>query len=271
MTRLAELPDDLMLFTQITMEAAEDPEYLTAMRRAHIRGALVGIETITADGLRTIYKGFNSTGNDLVTCLRAFARHRIHVLGSFIFGLPTDRPDTFDATTALAHEAELAAAQFIILAPFPGTVDFEQWEKTVEGRTLDDGVPMNRYWLAPPHRRWAISVPNSVMTREEISRGTRRAWDTFYSLRLLWQRSRRATTIGERLAFILLSKIYRQMYARTGLATDSARVQRAAFWVRTLARPCRRLFKAAPMSALPTGLEGWPRQGYGHVGRTGEP
>jgi hypothetical protein len=245
MARLAELPDDLMLFTQITMEAAEDPEYLAAMRRAHIRGALVGIETITADGLRSIYKGFNSTGVDLVARLRVFAQHRIHVLGSFIFGLPTDRPDTFDATSRLAHEAELAAAQFIILAPFPGTLDFERWEQTVKGRTLD-GIPMNRYWLAPPHRRWAITVPNAVMTREEISNGTRRAWDTFYSLRLLWDRSRRASTLWERLAFVLLSKIYRQMYARTGLATDSARVQRAAFWVRILARPCRRLFKERP-------------------------
>ena len=245
MDRLAELPDDMKLFTQITMEAAEDPSFLLAMRRAHILGALVGIETITTEGLRTLYKGFNSTGADLVTRLRTFARYRVHLIGSFIFGLPTDRPDTFAATSALAHEAELAAAQFIMLAPFPGTLDFQKWEKTVEGQILDD-VPMNRYWLAGPYRRFAIPVPNTAMTRDEISDGMRSAWDTFYSFRNLWQRSRRASKIGERLAFILLSKIYRQMYARTGLATDSARSQRAAFWVRMLARPCHRLFKAAP-------------------------
>ena len=62
MALLAQLPDDLMLFTQITMEAGEDPEFLRAMRRAHIRGALVGIETITSEGLNGIYKAFNERG-----------------------------------------------------------------------------------------------------------------------------------------------------------------------------------------------------------------
>ena len=40
MARLAELPSDTVFYTQITMEAAEDQEFLRAMRKAHIRGAL---------------------------------------------------------------------------------------------------------------------------------------------------------------------------------------------------------------------------------------
>ncbi len=44
------------------MEAAEDPEFLDAMRRAHIRGALVGVESVTASGLKDVYKGFNLVG-----------------------------------------------------------------------------------------------------------------------------------------------------------------------------------------------------------------
>ncbi len=254
MDLLAQLPDDLVLFTQITMEAAEDPEFLDAMRRAHIRGALVGIETITSEGLKGIYKAFNSSGHDLVARLRVFARHRVHILGSFIFGLSTDRPDTFDATTDLAHEAALAAAQFVILTPFPGTVDFDKWEKLVEGQTIE-GVPMARYWLAPSGKRMGVTIPNAAMSRDEISAGTRRAWDRFYGWRRLWERSRRATGVGERIAFVLVCRLYRQMYARTGLAADSARVNRAALWVRLMARPCRWLFKGAamPTLAIPTG------------------
>ena len=34
MARLAELPRDMVFFTQITMEAAEDPAFLDAMRKA---------------------------------------------------------------------------------------------------------------------------------------------------------------------------------------------------------------------------------------------
>ena len=37
-------------FTQITMEAAEDPEFLEAMRRARIKGALVGVESVSPAG-----------------------------------------------------------------------------------------------------------------------------------------------------------------------------------------------------------------------------
>ncbi len=53
----------------------------------------------------------------------------MHVLGSFIFGLPTDKPDTFKATADLAQRAGVSFAQFVMLQPFPGTVDFGKWEK----------------------------------------------------------------------------------------------------------------------------------------------
>jgi hypothetical protein len=57
-------------------------------------------------------------------------------------------------------------------------------------------------------------------------------------------------------AFVLISKLYRQMYANTGIATDSARVARSARRARWLARVVRRLFIAAPMPDLeePLGL-----------------
>ena len=89
--RLAELPGDMVFFTQITMESAEDPEFLDAMRRAHILGALVGVEAVTKEGLKAVFKDFNLSGENLVQRLQQFRRHGIHVLGSFIFGLPTDR------------------------------------------------------------------------------------------------------------------------------------------------------------------------------------
>ncbi len=87
MAQLEQLPDDLVFYTQITMEAAEDPEFLIAMRKAKIRGALVGIESVTPEGLKAVFKDFNQAGEALVTRLQAFGHHGVHVLGSFIFGL----------------------------------------------------------------------------------------------------------------------------------------------------------------------------------------
>ncbi len=251
MARLADLPDDLVFYTQITMEAAEDPEFLDAMNRAKIRGALVGIESVTEAGLKDVYKGFNLAGDALVARLRAFRRHGIHVLGSFIFGLPSDTRDTFDATVDLAHKADLTFAQFVLLTPFPGTVDFDRWAAEEQRRgTAIDGVPVTQHWLIPEERRPKLFTPHPTMTLEEIRVGAQRAWDRFYSWKHVWTRSRVVESTRARVAFVLISKLYRQMYANTGIATDSARVQRSARWARWIGFACRRLFLGRPMPDL---------------------
>ena len=251
MAQLARLPKDSVFFTQITMEAAEDPEFLDAMRKANIKGALVGVEAVTPEGLKDIYKNFNDSGQALVEKLQNFRSHGVHVLGSFIFGLPSDRADTFDATLAVAKESGLTFAQFVMLTPFPGTIDFEKWETSM-GLLPDkvSGIPITRHWLIPQENRPKIYMAHPVMSAEEIRQRTQAVWDQFYSLRNVWARSAVVKSLKSRLTFVLISKIYRQMYANTGIATDSARVNRSVRWVRWMAGPCRRLFAGRPMPEL---------------------
>src|SRR6266849_1916306 len=71
-----------------------------------------------------------------------------------------------------------------------------------------------------------------------------------YSLREIWERSKCVPTLRGRLAFLFISKLYRQMYANTGISTDSARRQKATRMARWLAVPCRKLFEAKPMPEL---------------------
>jgi radical SAM superfamily enzyme YgiQ (UPF0313 family) len=251
MKRLAQLPRDMVFFTQITMEAAEDPEFLAAMKKANIKGALVGVESVTKEGLKDVYKGFNEAGDDLVERLRAFRKGGVHVLGSFIFGLPSDRPSTFAATQDVAIKAQLTFAQFVMLTPYPGTLDFESWEKSMNGNAPKVGnVPITRHWLIPQDQRPKVYSPHPVMSPDEIRARTQGVWDGFYSLRAVWERSKCTPTFKARVAFVLISKLYRQMYANTGIATDSARVSRANRWARMIAKPCRRLFTARPMPEL---------------------
>ncbi|HVZ20111.1 MAG TPA: radical SAM protein [Vicinamibacterales bacterium] len=252
MDALAQLPDDTVFFTQITMEAGEDVEFLDGMQRAHIKGALVGVEAVTPEGLKDVYKNFNASGDTLVERLKRFREHGIHVLGSFIFGLPSDRPESFAATLAVAERADLTFAQFVMLTPFPGTLDFAAWEKSLGADPPSvDGIPVSRHWLIPQAVRPKVYMAHPVMTADEIRERTQAVWDRFYSLPTIWRRSRRAvTSMRGRLAFVLISKIYRQMYANTGIATDSARVNRSARWARAMAIPCRRLFAGRPMPDL---------------------
>jgi radical SAM superfamily enzyme YgiQ (UPF0313 family) len=251
MEQMSKLPSDMTFFTQITMEAAEDLEYLEAMKKARIRGALVGIESVTPEGLKDVYKDFNLAGDALAQRLQQFQNYGVHVLGSFIFGLPSDKPATFDATAALAHQARVTLAQFVMLTPFPGTLDFQRWEASVgdEVQTVD-GMPITRHWLIPKHRRPKVYTPHPLMSPEEIRNRTQRVWDEFYRLPLVWQRAACVKSIRAKLAFVLISKLYRQMYANTGISTDSARHSRANKTARLLARPLVRLFSGAPMPQL---------------------
>jgi radical SAM superfamily enzyme YgiQ (UPF0313 family) len=251
MERLAKLPKDMVFFTQITMEAAEDPKFLDAMREANIKGALVGVESVTPEGLKDIYKDFNFAGDELAARLQTFRRHGVHVLGSFIFGLPSDRPETFEATAAMAQRAGVTFAQFVMLTPFPGTIDFERWEEKMAQEDIRiAGIPLTRHWLIPQSQRPKVYSPHPVMQPDEIRSRTQHVWDQFYSLPKIWERSSCVKSLKARMAFVLISKLYRQMYANTGIATDSARVSRAEKWARLLAAPTRRLFTAKPMPDL---------------------
>jgi radical SAM superfamily enzyme YgiQ (UPF0313 family) len=252
MEQLSRIPaSDLIIFTQITMEAAENPDFLIAMKSARIKGALVGIESVMEDGLKKIYKGFNASGENLVARIQAFGQFGIHVLGSFIFGLPTDTPETFSATGDIADRSGMTFAQFVPLTPFPGTIDFENWEKQLtESRQPNDKTPVTRHWLIPTEQRPKVYIPHPSMSPDEIRRRTQQVWDFFYSLPKIWRRSRCVPNLRSRLAFLLISKLYYHMYARTGIATDSARQSVAVKWARLIARPCQRLFAARAMPEL---------------------
>ena len=251
MAELAKLPKNMVFFTQITMESAEDPDYLDAMRRANIKGALVGVEAVTPEGLKSIFKDFNLSGENLVNRLQTFRAHGLHMLGSFIFGLPSDKPDTFQATADLAARAGLAFAQFVMLTPFPGTVDFLRWEKEQEKEPVYvEGIPVTRFWLIPAATRPKMFMPHPLMSSQEISNRTQGVWDRFYSFPLVWKRSGIAPTLRSRIAFCFLSKLYRKMYAGTGISTDSARRKKANSGARWLSRYTRKFFTAKPMPEL---------------------
>ena len=88
------------------------------------------------------------------------------------------------------------------------------------------------------------------MSAEEIRQRTQQVWDRFYSVKSIWRRSTVVKSLRARVAFLLISKLYRQMYANAGLSTDSARVSRSARWARLMAKPVQRLFAAEPMPDL---------------------
>ena len=220
--------------------------------RPHQRGARRR-RAVTPEGLKDVYKEFNAAGEALVAAAAArFSDHGVHVLGSFIFGLPSDRPETFDATLEVAKRAGLTFAQFVMLTPFPGTIDFADVGKGDGDRSDQDRRRPADAPLADPagapaeglHRR-TRRCPRTKSGRGRRARGTAST-----ACRRSGSDRGACSSLKARLAFVLISKIYRQMYANTGIATDSARVGRSARWARWMAKPCQRLFAARPMPHL---------------------
>jgi hypothetical protein len=251
MEEMAKLPKDMVFYTQMTMEAAEDVTFLDAMQKANIKGALVGIEAVTPEGLKAVYKDWNLSGDAMIRQLQTFREHKVYVLGSFIFGLPTDNPSTFDATVEMALKAGVTFAQFVMMTPFPGTVDFARWEKEqAENPTMVGDVPITRYWMIPTEVRPKMFTPHPTMSSDEIRQRTQKVWDKFYTWRASWKRSACCPDLRARIAFMFLSKLYRQMYAGTGISTDSARRKKSKAWARWTAHQCKKLFRAKPMPEL---------------------
>ena len=82
---------------------------------------------------------------------------------------------------------------------------------------------MTRHWLIPQEQRPKLHAhPVMWPTRSAIApRGSGIGSSSEHL-----GPSRVVKTLKSRLAFLLISKLYRQMYANTGIATDSARVSR---------------------------------------------
>jgi hypothetical protein len=206
--------------------------------KARIKGALVGVESVTAEGLKDVYKGFNLHGEELVQRLRS-SRTTVSTYWDLSYsacraiGLRQ-----FDATVALALKADVTFAQFVMLTPFPGTVDFAKWELG-EAKKKDaeavDGIPITRHWLIPQARRPKVYTPHPPFRPTKSGSVPRRMGPVLQSP-AVWRRSRAVKSLKNRIGFVLCSKLYRQMYANTGIATDSARHAKSERMARLLAK-----------------------------------
>ncbi len=221
--RLArEIPDDMNFFTQITMEVAEDPEYMKAMKRGRVAGALIGIETVTEEGLKATKKDFNSTGDDLVRRLETIRKEAFpYLMGSFIFGIESDTRETVDYTIRFSRDCGIALAQFIPLTPLPGTVDFNMMRKGRKALKLKN-VDYD-YWLDPEHPRILYHHPR--MKEEEILDGVEKAWRHFYSVGSTLRRCKRFGMFKDPrkfLAYFVICQGLLSRYRRYGISADSA-------------------------------------------------
>ncbi|RLF93100.1 B12-binding domain-containing radical SAM protein [Thermococci archaeon] len=148
---------------------AKDEELLRLASEAGCMFWNVGFESISQETIKHMGKRTNVV-EKYVKVVKKIHDYNMKILGNFIFGFDTDKPDVFDNTLERAYELNLDLAQFAILTPFPGTPLFERLER--EGRILTRD--WSRYTEAD-----VVFQPKHI-SPEELIEGTMRCIKEFY-------------------------------------------------------------------------------------------
>jgi len=154
--------------TQASIEIADDPELLRAMRRAGCAGVFIGLESFSEAALCSQNKKIKSP-LFYKEAIRKIHQQGIFVEAGLIFGFDTDQAVVFSSTLRVLQDIGIDAMQASILTPLPGTVLFEQ----MRDRIVDSDWEHYDY-------KHAVFEPVH-MTREELMAGLQWINKKFYS------------------------------------------------------------------------------------------
>lgn len=163
--------------TQGTINMAKDPELLKLAYEAGCRMVLLGMETLNPNNLEDVSKSWTKPETfkkDIDTIQRA----GIGVHALIVFGLPNDTPKVFAETVQFLNDIAVAAAEFFIFTPYPGTPLGEKYKS--EGRITD--FKLSHY------REPFVVFKHQNMSAQEIKSGYWSALDEFYSIKNILSR-----------------------------------------------------------------------------------
>jgi len=166
-------PLKLRWVSQMSIDAAHDEEYLSLLKASGCKGVLIGFESLNAENLKKMGKGFNLLHGGYEAALGNLARYGIRLYGTFVFGYDADTPESFGETARFAVDQGFYIAAFNHLTPFPGTRLYRRLEE--EGRLL-----FRRWWLDPAYGYNMLPFQPARMSPEEVERGCVAARREFY-------------------------------------------------------------------------------------------
>lgn len=128
-------------------------ETIRLLRDSGLRLFLVGYESGNDEILKNIKKGVTTAQ------MREFTRscHRagVTIHGTFILGLPGEKPETMEQTLRFAQELDVFSIQVSLAAPYPGTALYDQ--------AIANG------WMARPDMLHGGGYQNASLSYPELS------------------------------------------------------------------------------------------------------
>jgi len=175
MTALAEM--DLLWWAHVTVDIADDDDFLQLMAQSGGIALNIGFETLSDDNLKTMSKSFAGR-HDYRRAIRRIHRHGIGIMGTFVVGFDNENEAIFDRILDFVHETRLDWALVFIRTPYPGTRLFDEME--AENRIL------TRDWERYDTLN-CIFQPVGT-TPQTLEKGLRQAWKRVFSLPSIYHR-----------------------------------------------------------------------------------
>src|SRR5215510_3508409 len=128
----------LTLFTEASLDLAEDDELMELMGLANFQNVFIGIETPNEDSLRETKKLQNvrPKAGTLLDRVHRVRQHGIDVWCGMIVGFDHDDPSIFDVMPKFLVDARISAALISMLHAIPTTPLFDRLKR--EGRLHDN-------------------------------------------------------------------------------------------------------------------------------------
>jgi radical SAM superfamily enzyme YgiQ (UPF0313 family) len=243
-------PPALYGFTQMTAECVGDSEYMDAMyNKMRLRGALIGVESFTEEGLKDANKTWNPVGQKMVEAIQKIQSHGIMVLASIIGGLESDTLTTLRTMRQFANDSGTAFAQFPLYSVYPGTKDYHEMMRDWNNRDRADYVPKHsvqivrdKFWLDYDHTDVAVKHP-SIPT-EDLMREAQESWSTFYSLKEIITRTRNgpmsSLPLSSKVVYAVACLVFASLYPG-GIAADNVRKTKLGLFARLSVRAAIRM------------------------------
>ena len=231
------------LFTEASLNLAEDNDLLRLMREAHFTRVFLGIETPVEESLKETTK-FQNLRKDLLESVRLIQSHGIEVMAGFIVGFDNDPPDVFQRQIQFIREAAIPLSMVGLLTALPNT---QLWRRLKEeGRLLKQSLG-------------GVSVRSAdlnfipKMDMQELLAGYRKILETIYNPREYFERasvflSQLGTAARAPLVFSDMMAVVRSLW-RQGLRSNY-RIEYWKFIVQALHRHRQHLDKAITLAIM---------------------
>ncbi len=195
--------------SQCSIEIASHPELLRLARLSGCVGLFIGVETLSAENLAAVEKGFNDSSG-YRSRIATIRRHGIGVVAGIIVGMDGDDSGSFGRMLDFLGKAHIDAVQVNIMTPLPGTPLFEDYSRA--GRIIDHD------WSHYDFRHAVIRPAR--MTARQLQAGADWLYSQFYRLdRILLRWLRAIFELGPIQAFVglRLNLTYRYDNMREGI------------------------------------------------------